>query len=106
MESVLDSQEGLKLRLHYLIQNRRKGEGPKPAYGWGDSVFTYEIPAGQSVVFDVPASHFKRRSDIVVPFVYLWEGNNPIGMGVGGVVHRVYFLFEDLPSQAHSDKQH
>ena len=100
IESVLDSRDGQRLRLHYLIQNRRRAEGPKPAYGWGDSVFTYEIPAGQSIVFDVSANHFRQRFDIAVPFVYSWEGSNAIGMGAGGVVHRVYFLFEDLPSDA------
>lgn len=100
IESVFDSRDGQRLKLHYLIQNRRQGEAPKPAYGWGDSVFTYEIPAGQSIVFDVPASHFKRRFDIAVPFSYSWEGDNSIGMGVGGVVHRVYFLFEDLSPEA------
>ena len=98
IESVLDSQDGLRLRLHYLIQNRQRREPPKPAYGWGDSVFVYEIPAGQSIVFDVPANYFKRRFDIAVPFDYAWEGSKSIGMGTGGVVHRVYFLFEDLPS--------
>ncbi|HET8669930.1 MAG TPA: hypothetical protein VFM05_04695 [Candidatus Saccharimonadales bacterium] len=96
IESILGSRDGIKLRLHYLIQTKRDG-GLKPAYGWGDSVFTYEIPAGQSITFSVPERHFKRRYNIAVPFGYSWEGNNSIGIGVGGVVHRVYFLSEDLP---------
>ena len=35
IESVLDSRDGLRLRLHYLIQNRGQGETLKRAYGWG-----------------------------------------------------------------------
>jgi hypothetical protein len=53
--------------------------------------FTYEVLAGQSVVVNVPATHFKRRFDIAVSFTYSWEGSTSIGMGVGGVVHRVYY---------------
>jgi hypothetical protein len=97
IEAVLEPREGLRLLLHYLIDARRRGEAPRPAYGWGDSVFVYEIPPGQSVIFDVPATHFKRRSNIAVPFGYAWEDKNSIGTNVGGVVHSVYFLFEDLP---------
>lgn len=103
IEHVLDPRDGLRLPLHYLIQNRRRGEALKRAYGWGDSVFTYEIPAGQSIVFDVPATHFKRGSDIAVPFAYSWEGSRSIASGVGGVNHQVYFLVDDLPSAALGD---
>jgi len=98
IEAVLESRDGLRLPLHYLIDNRRRGEATRRAYGWGDSVFVYRILPGQSVVFDVPAIHFKRHADIAVPFGYTWEGDNSIGTGVGGVVHSVYFLFENLPS--------
>ena len=98
IESVLEPQDGQKLLLHYLIQ--KPGSDARQAYGWGDSVFTYEIPGGQSIIFEVPTSHFKQRSHIAVPFGYLWEGDNSIAIGIGGVAHRVYFLFEDLPSGA------
>jgi len=100
IETVLGSQDGLRLRLHYLIGNRQRRGALEPAYGWGDSVFSYQILAGQSVIFTVPASHFKRGFDIAVPFNYSWEGDASIGMGAGGVVHRVYFLFDDLPPDA------
>jgi hypothetical protein len=99
IEPVIGSQDGVRLRLHYLIQDRQRGLAPKPAYGWGDSVFTYQVLAGQSVIFTVPSSHF-RRLDIAVPFNYSWEGSTSIGMGAGAVVHRVYFLFDDLPADA------
>lgn len=96
IESVPVSKDGLRLTLHYLVQ--RKAEALRPAYGWGDSVFVYEIPAGQSITFPVPSSHFKRHYNIAVPFGYSWEGKNSVAIGIGGVAHRVYFLFRDLPS--------
>ncbi len=100
IEPVASSQDGVMLRLHYLVQDRKRGEAPKPGYGWGDSVFTYEISTGQSVIFAVPVSHFKSQLDIAVPFNFSWEDKASVGMGVGGVVHRVYFLHDDLPSEA------
>lgn len=100
IEAVKEPRDGLKLPLHYLIQKRNKGEAPKHAFGWGDSVFTYEVPAGQSITFDVPASHLKKRYDLAVPFSYPWEGSNAVNTGIGGVVHLVYFLLEDLPATA------
>lgn len=96
-ESSSSPRDGDSLLLHYLVQDRRRWRAPEPAYGWGDSVYTYEIPAGQSVVFNVPSIHFKKQLDIVVPFNYAWENSRSIGMGVGGVTHRVYFLRDDLP---------
>src|SRR6266536_4651610 len=100
VEGASGSEDGATLRLHYLIQDRQRQKAPAPAYGWGDSVFSYQILAGQSVIFTVPASHFKQGLDIAVPFNYSWEGDSSIGMGAGGVVHRVYFLFDDIPQAA------
>jgi hypothetical protein len=99
IESVLESRDGIRLPLHYLIQNKPQSDWTR-AYGWGDSVFAYEIPAGQSITFAVPASLFKRRYNIAVPFGYAWEGKNSIAIGIGSVVHQVQFLFEDLPPVA------
>ena len=96
IESVRNPQDGLRLQLHYLIQNRRL-ETVKRGYGWGDSVFIYEIPPGQSIVFDAPVSHLKRRLDIVVPFGYSWEPSKSSLTGTGGIVHLIYLLFEDVP---------
>ena len=97
VEIVTSSQDGVRLPLHYLVQDRQQWRAPEPAYGWGDSVFTYEILAGHSAVFTVPISHFRKRLDVAVPFNYAWEGDRAIGMGTGGVVHRIYFLVEDVP---------
>jgi hypothetical protein len=99
IESVLDSRDGLRLLLHYLVQNKPQGDWAR-AYGWGDSVFIYEIPAGQSITFAVPVKYFKRRCNVAVPFGYSWEGQRSVPIGTGGVVHQVQFLFEDLPSVA------
>jgi hypothetical protein len=83
--------------LHYLVHDRRR-QTVKPAYGWGDSVFTVEIAGGDSITFVVPAVHFRKRLDVAVPFIYSWEGKD-VGAGfVGGVNHHVYFLMHDVPA--------
>ena len=105
IESVKSPQDGVRLRLHYLVHDAQHQAAPKAACGWGDSVFTYEIPAGQSVVFSVPQSYFERGFDIAVPFNYSWENSRSIGMGVGGVVHRIYFLAQELPKETRPKKQ-
>lgn len=94
LEQVVNSEDGVRLPLHYLVQ--RSWELLRPAYAWGDSSFSYEVSGGQSVVFDVPLRYFKRGYAVAVPFNYEWEGQN-IGMVPGGVLHRVYFTGEDLP---------
>ena len=98
--TVASSQDGVRLPLHYLVQDRQRWRAPEPAYGWGDSVFTYEILAGQSVIFTVPLKHFRKRLDVAVPFNYEWESDRAISMGVGSVVHFVYFLVDDMPKAA------
>lgn len=95
-------QDGVRLPLHYLVQDRRRSKAPEPAYGWGDSVFTYEIVAGQSIIFAVPLFHFEKHLDLAVPFNYSWEDRRSVGMGDGAVVHRVYFLADELPRSAAS----
>jgi hypothetical protein len=99
IETVTESRDGVTVPLHYLIQDRKRWRAPEPGYGWGDSVFTYSVPAGQSVLFAAPLKHFKKRLDLVVPFKYAWESDGTIGGGVGGVTHRVHFLIEDLPKE-------
>ncbi|MDT7603367.1 MAG: hypothetical protein QOF61_1364 [Acidobacteriota bacterium] len=100
IERVTDSQNEALLAIHYQGQDKKRWRAPANGYGWGDSVFTYEIQAGESAFFFVPLRHLKKQLDLAVPFNYAWEGDRSIGMGVGGVAHRVYFFFEDLPEEA------
>jgi hypothetical protein len=97
VETVISSGDEVLLPIHYLVQDRKHWRAPEPAYGWGDSVFTFEILAGKSAFFNVPLTYFRKRLDLVVPFSYSWERKKSIGMGIGGVVHRVYLLIEDVP---------
>ena len=98
-EPVTGSRDGVTLQLHYLVQSRQR-QVPKQAYGWGDSSFAYQIDPGQSAIFAVPIDQFKKRFDVAVPFNYAWEGDVSIGMGAGGVIHRVFLLFDGLPPDA------
>jgi hypothetical protein len=94
-EDVTGSQDGTEVALHYLLRSRRK-QTIKPGFIWGDSVQVYTVPAGQTILFNVPLSDVRKRLDVAVPFAYAWEGNY-IGAGfVGGVQHHVYFLFDDV----------
>lgn len=101
-----DIQDNVWLPLHYLVQDRRRWRAPEPAFGWGDSVFTYELLGGHSALFTVPLIHFRKHLDVVVPFNHAWEADRAIGMGVGGVAHRVYFLADDLPRSERLGKPH
>jgi hypothetical protein len=99
--SITGSQDGVRLPLHYLVQDGQHWKMPVPPYGWGDSVFHYTILAGQSAIFSVPLSHLRKRLDVLVPFNFEWEGYRAsINMTSGRVAHRVYFLAEELPRSA------
>jgi hypothetical protein len=74
--SDLESKDGAIVRLHYQVQNTKKWQAPVNAYGWGDSVLTYDVPGGQSIYFYVPSIKFKEHLDIVVPFKYAWESGD------------------------------
>lgn len=97
VETVTSPQDGVRLPLHYLVQDKAGRRAPETAYGWGDSVRNYEVLAGQSIVFTVPLTRFRARLNVAVPFNYAWEGDRAVGRGVGGVVHLVYFLVDDIP---------
>ncbi|HEX5704121.1 MAG TPA: hypothetical protein VFX97_13040 [Pyrinomonadaceae bacterium] len=100
IEPVIGSADGVRVALHYLVEDRQRQKAPQRGYGWGDSVFSYQVQPGHSVIFRIPRAQLKRGLDIVVPFKYAWETSSAIGMGAGGVVHRVYFLFDDFPPTA------
>lgn len=95
---------GIPMLLHYLVQGGPHSKLPVPGYDWGDSVETYAIPKGESVIFSVPLAYFRKRLDVLVPFRFDWEANDTINMTSGAVAHRVYFLADELPSCAHRRK--
>lgn len=105
LETFADSRDGVRLPLHYLIQNRLRQEVPKAAYGWGDSVYHYEIKSGESALFSIPVKLFQKQLDVVVPFKYSWEGRPFIGRGHGAVTHFVYFFFDDAPKAVRRGRQ-
>jgi len=82
--------------LHYLLHDGRH-QTLRVGYGWGDSVFTVNLSAGDSVTFAVPLAQVRKRVDVVVPFNYQWDGDHVGAQTVGGVRHFVYFLSDDLP---------
>jgi hypothetical protein len=94
----------VRLPLHYLIQDTHARRVAEPAYGWGDSVFTYELGAGQAALFSVPATYVRRRLDVVVQFNYAWERARPVGVSIDGVTHHVYFSGENLPQSRPSGR--
>jgi hypothetical protein len=95
---ITGSQDRVRLPLHYLVQDSQHWKLPVPVDGWGHSASHYTILAGQSVIFSVPLSHFRKRLDVLVPFKFEWEGyRESINMTSGRVAHRVYFLAEELP---------
>jgi hypothetical protein len=85
--------------LHYQVQDRKRWRASENGYGWSDSVGTFEIKPGESAVFFVPLSWFKKSYDLTVPFCYSWESDSFVAAGVGGVSHSVYFLRDDLPAE-------
>jgi len=90
--------------LHYLLHNGPR-QTLKPAYGWGDSVFTVEVRAGESVWFLVPRLLVKKQFNLAVPFSFGWEGRNEVVAGaVGGVGHYVFFLVDEIPAQVRRRK--
>lgn len=93
---VLRDQKNVAL--HYLLGDRQR-RTLRSGYGWGDSVYTVEIRGGDSVLFRVPLAHLNKRFDVVVPFIFAWEGDHVAAGAVGGVKHYVYFLVEDIPAK-------
>lgn len=93
-EEITGGVDGVQVDPYYLVHSRYK-ETLK-ARGWGDYIVTHEILSGQSVVFGVPVSIFRKRLDVAVPFNYRWE-SDLVTTGTGGVMHQVYFLFDDVP---------
>ncbi|HEY8559807.1 MAG TPA: hypothetical protein VIL74_05345 [Pyrinomonadaceae bacterium] len=100
----VESKDGAIIPAHYLLRDL-ENQTLKSGYGWGDSVRRYKIPAGRSILFEVPLSELKKGGQAVaVPFVYEWEGDFVFAGMTGGVQHCVYFLTDDLPTKIRSGK--
>lgn len=95
-EPATGEVDGVIVALHHLVHDRRR-QKVQPAYDWGHVVFTYEIPSGKSILFQVSSAVYKKLLDVAVPFNYVWDGEHVGAGGVGGVTHKVYFLYDDLP---------
>ena len=104
-EFFVDSRDGAVLDLHFLVQGGKRRRAPERGDGWERTTVNgfkdvYHIQAGQSAFFSVHPTRFREGQDIAVPFKYAWEINDPINFGAGGVAHRVYFLYRELPAEA------
>jgi len=81
----------------YYVQDYKQKKAPKGApefYGIDITHWPILTP-GKSITFSVALEHFKKRLNVVVIFVYAWEGFNSQTL-----VHQLYFLNEMLPEQA------
>jgi hypothetical protein len=100
IETTTESEDGLKVPLHYLLKSQNPRLAPSQGYGWGDSVFTYRVLGGQSIIFSVPIVKIRKGFDVLVPFNYEWE-NVPFVPG-GPVSHTVQFSASNLPRSVFS----
>ncbi len=89
--------------LHYFLHDSRR-QTLKPAYGWGDSVFTVAIGGGDSVWFRVPLAQLNRRLGVAVPFQFAWEANQVGAFAAPAVKHYVYFFRDTIPAKKHRGK--
>jgi hypothetical protein len=90
-------QDGARIVVLYQLQDEKRKKVPKAAPEfYGVHVISLPIlPPGRSITFGVPLEHFKKRLDVIVPFVYTWEGFDSESL-----VHQVKFLNEMLPERA------
>jgi hypothetical protein len=74
--------------VHYLVQ---KDNGhSRQGFDWPDTMETYDIPGGKSIVFMVPAKQLVPSQVIIIPFKYAWEDQRK-GVDFGPVHHYVSF---------------
>lgn len=90
-------QDGARITVVYYVQNYKQKKTPEAAPEFYGLEITHWpiLPPGKSIVFSVPAEYFKKGLNVVVIFVYIWEGFNSQSL-----VHQVYFLNEMLPERA------
>ena len=97
LEVVNGSEDGALIHAHYLIHEPVKWPELIEPYDWGDVVSEYEILGGQTAVFYVPISKFKRGYDVAVPFDYAWDHHRNAPPLQGAVDHVVHFRRENIP---------
>jgi hypothetical protein len=78
------------ISVHYFVQ-KDGHSGRQQGYVWPDTVLSFEILGGESILFTVPKEQLKRYSTIIVPFNYEWEDQKTIGSGFGDVSHFISF---------------
>ena|ERR1700755_1723508 len=78
----------------YYLQDYKRKKLPKSASDFPglDIVHWPILPAGRSVNFGVPLKHFRNKHNVVIRFVYTWEG-----FSSEALTHQVSFLYEMLP---------
>lgn len=78
---------------NYKLFGKTRADAPN-GYPTGSLCFGYELKAGKSVLFSVPAEHLVKGLSIKIPFKYEWEEeseDNP--------THFVYFNSESIPKK-------
>jgi hypothetical protein len=75
--------------VHYLVQ--KDNGNSRQGFDWPDTMGTYDIPGGKSIVFMVPAKQLVPSQVIIIPFKYAWEDLSKKTVDFGPVHHYVSF---------------
>jgi hypothetical protein len=74
VEDGEEPPDGARVEINYAVHKPQlTGTVEPPAWGGGCVVDLVTIPAGRSVLFRVPASEFRLRYNIAVPFYFIGE---------------------------------
>jgi hypothetical protein len=91
-----ESQIGINYDIEitsYKMFGKTRVDAPS-GYPTGDLCFGFQLNAGKSVAFSVPAEHLVKGLSIKTPFKYDWENETEINP-----THFVYFNSLDLPKK-------
>jgi len=75
--------------VHYLVQ--KDNDHSRQGFDWPDTMETYDIPGGKSIVFMVPVKQIDASKAIIIPFNYAWEDLKRKGVDFGPVHHYMSF---------------